>query len=524
MKRFTFLFSTLFFILFSSNVYASGVDSLNITSKYITLGESFYTDYFTGYYVYTNTSFFKDENGKLHGVFISNYELYYCTSIDSGYTWSSDHILSTHDGDFRRAVIYADEDGIPYIACTVNPYFNYGNPTGIEYGDEFRYNVYVLFLEEDQWVEELVFNSTINTGFSGNFGCMVDELYKDLNNDLILIGHRYGWYTYGGELWEFKRDTSETWSEYSIIQGYSDTPVDHTTSDCRSYLKANGERDLIYTRPYNASGVTELVSKHFNGIEWSVPTVLTEDLINHAAWDLSIGSAEEMYLIHYNNEPSPHVNMYTDFVSSVELDLDFSLVDTIQTAKIHATQNGLLDLIVYPLNTDTVVLYVSEDFGVTWGEPFYLSRKIFPGTLPITDQFSNQGTDLEFLRVSRVSTVEPFGPDSLYYGHVEQVNTTYLGIVDYKVLESNLSVYPNPFTEELTVEYFHHSASEVNVKIYNLQGKVVMNRDYSAVPGKTMVRIYLGDLDAGTYIFEIYDSENTRRSVKKILKLPNRNF
>jgi hypothetical protein len=524
MKKFTLLILLSLF-LSTGNVRGTGIDSLNLTSSFITLGDTWYTDYFTNYYVYTNYSFFKDENGGLHAVFISNYELYYCNSMDGGVNWETEQIVSTHDGDFKEAVIYVNEDGKPFIAATVNPYFDYGNPTGISYGDEFRYSVYYFYQLEGNWVEEEVYNSTLDPQWSGNYGIRVNELYQNLEGEMVLMGSRYGWYTYGGQIWEFVRGESE-WQEPNLIQNYSDTPVDHATEVSRSYLKDDGTRYIMYSRPYNASGILELVYIHNTDGSWSEPTLLTNDMINHSAWDISISSDQDLYLIHYSNDPAPHINMMTDFEESVELNVDLSMVDTIQAAKIHITKDNILDLLVYPFNTDTVILFASEDFGTTWSDPMYLQRKDFPGVLPNCDQFSDQGSDLEFIRVTRVSSTEPYGPDSLFYNHIEQINTTALGIADYEKLDPKLSVYPNPFSDIVTINFLLNRASELSIRIYNLHGKVVYDESYQGVIGENRIQEDLSDLDSGSYIIEVIETDNPdktmQRSSLKVLKLTGR--
>jgi hypothetical protein len=507
------------FLLPLQKMEAQGIDSLNITSTYITLGESWYTDYFTGYAVYTDRSFFKDENGGLHAVFLSNYKLYYCFSED-GSTWSTEQISNDHDGDFREAVIYADDQGNPYIAVTVNPYYNYGNPTGVNYGDEFRYNVYYYFKDGGNWVEELVYDSTLDPGFLGNYGCRVNELYKNLDGDMVLIGHRYGWYTYGGELWEFTRDAAGGWSGTTIIHAYDDTPVDHATESSKSYLKASGERYLIYSRPYNSSGIAELVYMSNMEGEWSAPTVLTTDLINYRSWDLSVSPNEEMYLIHYSNNPTPHVNLYTDFGASVEIPVDLSMVDEIQHAKIHITRDGILDLLVYPADPEqTAILYASEDLGETWSDPINVERSDFPGVLPATDQFSDQGVDLEFLRISRISAVEPYGPDSLFYNHIEQFNTGTLSTSEYERSDDGLTLYPNPFSDVVTVGYIVRNSGELNIRVFNLQGKLVADFNRAGAAGENQIQLDLGDLDSGTYVIEVLETEGGRTHARKIVKL-----
>jgi len=519
MYRFVFLF----LILFSFSVQnskAQEIDSLNITGSFITLGESWYTDYFTGYAVYTDRSFFKDENGGLHVVFLSNYKMYYCYS-DDGQSWSTEQIAGEHDGDFREAVIYADADGNPYIAVTINPYYNFGNPTGINYGDEFRYNAYFFYKDGENWMEELVFDSTIDGGFSGNFGCKVNELYKNQQGEMVLIGHRYGWYAYGGTYWEFTRDTEGNWSTHTIHE-YNDTPIDHSSESSRIFLKSNGERHLIYSRPYNADGLTELAYMSNTEGEWSEPMVLTTDMINYRSWDLSVSPDEEMYLIHYSNDPMPHINMYTGFDESMELDIDLSMVTELQHAKIHITKDGILDLLVYPANLDSALLYVSEDFGMTWGSPFTVARTDFPGVLPVTDQYSDQGVDLEFIRIVRVSSVEPFGPDSLFYNHIEHINSS-LGVRDFEDTSDQLNIYPNPAKEIITLNYSLKRSGALNISVFTLEGRLVDNRIVAGNTGENVIQMDLESLDSGTYILEIRESNqgstNLRRATKKFVKL-----
>lgn len=508
------LLALLIFLSFSVyKVEAQGIDSLNITSTYVTLGEAWYVDYFTSY-SYTGRSFFKDESGGLHVAFIANYKLHYCYSED-GLTWNTEQVTSTYDGDFKEAVIYADADGNPYIATTVNPYFDYGNPTGVTFGNEFRYSMYYFYKSGDNWVEEEVFNSTLITGYQGNYGGRVNELYMDMNGDMVLTACRYGWYSYGGELWEFTRSSEGSWSPLSIIHTYNDTPVDHATELSRSLLHSTGERNMIYTRPYNSSGVTELAYMNYAEGGWSPPIVLTTDLINHASWDLSIGPDEELFLIHYSNNPTPHINMYTDFDESAELNVDLSMVATLQHAKIHVTEDGILDLFVYPADSDTALLFASEDYGITWSAPMGVAKADFAGILPVTDQFSDQGLDLEYIRFSRVSPTEPYGPDSLYYSHIDQINTSTLGISRYEESREELLIYPNPFLEIATVKITLDQPIDLTIRVYNLEGKMVLSRRYRGSVGDNQILLGMEQLDSGTYIIEVLDSDQGMGSMPR---------
>ncbi len=518
------LFLLLFLFLPTQKSEAQGIDSLNITSTFVTLGESWYTDYFTGYAVYTGRSFFKDANGGLHVVFLANYKLFYCYSED-GLIWNTEQISSLHDGDFREAVIYADSDGNPHIAVTINPYYDYGNPTGITYGDEFRYSVYYFYKEAETWMEEEVYNSTLITGYPGNFGCRVNELYQNMDGEMVLIGSRYGWYTYGGEFWEFTRDTEGNWSDAAMIHVFSDTPIDHATDLGRCYLKSNGERYLVYTRPYNSSGNPELAYMSNTDGNWSAPMVLTTDMINHASWDMSISPDEDMYLIHYSNNPTPHINLYTDFSGATEIPVDLSLLTEIQHAKIKITHDGILDLMVYPpyQTSDEVYVYVSEDYGETWSDPITILRADAPGVLPVTDQYSDQGTDFEYINISRVSSVEPYGPDSLFYNHVEHINTSTLGIEDYGGALEELSMFPNPFWDMVTINYSLREQSELNIRIFTMRGKMVLDKTFQGNAGENQIQMNLNELDPGTYVIEVLELDRSndisRTATRKLVKL-----
>ncbi|MCA1752791.1 MAG: T9SS type A sorting domain-containing protein [Flavobacteriales bacterium] len=510
----------LFFVLLSLSmlkVGAQGIDSLNVTNSFVTVGEAFYTDYYTNYSVYNNRSFFKDENDGLHMVFMSNYKLIYCYSSDAGSTWTTEEISTDLDGTFKLAVIYADADGNPYIAATVNPNFNYGNPTNVGSSQEFRFDVHFLYKEAGQWMVENVHMSS-----SSNYGMEVTELYMDENSDLVLIGNRFGWYTFGGQIYEYKRSEG-VWSDLNIIHEFSENSDNHFTFLSYSVLNANGTRDIVFSRySYNIQS-PELMSIHYNGESWEDPNSITTDIGGFRNWSMTTDNDGGSWLAYFSNDPSPHVDLLIDLEEPVTLDIDLSLVDTIQATVIHYTNDGVLDLLVYPLHSDTAVLYVSEDYGLTWGAPLYADRAQLTGILPVRDQLSNQTTELEFMHISRVSNVEPFGPDSLFYNHVELIDSSILGVAEYESANNKLSLYPNPFAEMFTVNYLLEKQGELNIRIFTLHGKLVAARNYLGSVGENQIQMDLGHLDAGTYIIEVIEldqkSNDLHKASHKLIKL-----
>lgn len=516
MKRFALIIFILLFIS-TPKVEAQGIDSLSMTSTYITLGESWYTDYYTNYSVYTNRSFFKDENDGLHMVFISNYKLIYCFSADSGNTWVTDEISTDFDGTYKMAVIYADGDGNPYIAATVNPHFNYGNPTNVGYSEEFRFDVKFLYMDGGDWMIENVYSSS-----DSNYGMEVSELYMDENGDLVLIGNRFGWWTYGGAIYELTRSEG-TWSELNIIHEFSEASDNHFTFYSYSVLNSNGTRDIIFSRySYNIQS-PELLSIHYDGENWSEPNSITYDIHHYNTWSMTTDNDGGSWLAYFSNDVAPHISLSIGLEDPVEMDIDLTLVDTIQSIKIHYLDDGLLDLMVTPLNTDTALLFISEDYGANWAAPLYVNKALFAGVLPARDQLSDQTTDLEFMSVSRVSHVEPFGPDSLFYNHIAQINSSTVGITEYENSSDHLSLHPNPVSDVVTVNYSLEEPSKLNIRIFTVQGKMIADRIYQGSIGENQILMDLGYLKSGTYIIEILELDHTKnglhKATKKLVKL-----
>ena len=509
------LFIALFLILFSPVVKGNGIDSLKIDNTFIDVGEVWYTDYFTNYSVWTPRSFFKDVNGGLHIAFLSNYKLNYYYSHDGGETWVGEEIVTGLEGGIKFAVICADENGSPYIAITVNSYYNYGNPTNISFGQEFAFDTYFLLKNEGFWSIETVHIHT------GNYGNRVSELYREPDGRFVLLGSRAGWYDYGGEIWEFTRNIDGAWSALNVIYDYGDTPVDHSLIYVYSVNNQNEEKDLIYCRHYNAEGVPEVATIHFDGTTWGSPMTLTNPLYNYVSWDMTQDRTGNSWIASFINDPEPMVFLSENFQSAMQIPIDFSLLGDISAVRINYTNDQLLNLIIYPMESDSVLVILSENMGQTWGDPIYADRSIMGGNFAKTDQYGDILPDLEFIKIIRVSSEEPFGPDSLFYGNVEKINST-LGIDQNEAVNSTLNFYPNPVMDELTVTYDLSIPAELNLMIYNLQGKEVFKKNYSGNQGETIIKLDIGFLDAGTYIIEVFENgyPTNQSAGKKLIKLP----
>ncbi|MEM9937143.1 MAG: T9SS type A sorting domain-containing protein, partial [Bacteroidota bacterium] len=93
---------------------------------------------------------------------------------------------------------------------------------------------------------------------------------------------------------------------------------------------------------------------------------------------------------------------------------------------------------------------------------------------------------------------------------------------DLEVIEGEsgiLSLFPNPASSQLVLEYATDSSSEVYLVIMNLQGQVLEEDERRIQSGVNRISILLGDLPQGIYLLSVMNEESGERSVNKFIKL-----
>ena len=77
-----------------------------------------------------------------------------------------------------------------------------------------------------------------------------------------------------------------------------------------------------------------------------------------------------------------------------------------------------------------------------------------------------------------------------------------------------LTVYPNPATDRLTVEFTLTQAESVTAQIVDLTGKVLRHNTIDGVDGSNQIQLNLNGISKGLYLLEINTSEG--KSVRKV--------
>ena len=132
-----------------------------------------------------------------------------------------------------------------------------------------------------------------------------------------------------------------------------------------------------------------------------------------------------------------------------------------------------------------------------------------------------QGTDVEvniegmnvFINESQVTLADVDAQN----GVVHVINAVLLpeGVSINEITSiENLSVYPNPASEFVTVSYTATASEAVSYRMTDLSGKSVIARDLGVRNGAQIENIDLSNVASGMYILEI--TSGTKRSVQKV--------
>jgi len=81
-----------------------------------------------------------------------------------------------------------------------------------------------------------------------------------------------------------------------------------------------------------------------------------------------------------------------------------------------------------------------------------------------------------------------------------------------------LGAYPNPIVDNVTVQFYLHQSENINVKVYDITGKLVFKNIASNLSiGVNYMQLNLQSLEAGTYNLVL--ETNFHRSTKKLVKI-----
>ncbi len=82
--------------------------------------------------------------------------------------------------------------------------------------------------------------------------------------------------------------------------------------------------------------------------------------------------------------------------------------------------------------------------------------------------------------------------------------------IDPVVEKEAVSVYPNPFTNEIKISLVTEKSEQVSMELYNTDGKLVQRSVVNATQGEQIINLTTANIPQGTYILKVSTSEMTK--------------
>ncbi len=84
--------------------------------------------------------------------------------------------------------------------------------------------------------------------------------------------------------------------------------------------------------------------------------------------------------------------------------------------------------------------------------------------------------------------------------------------------EHSFNIFPNPFTDKITIQYAALSSRNISVEVYDVMGKVVYTENKYSNVGQNQLEINAGDLSRGLYYIKVYAEEKNLINTLKVVK------
>ena len=87
-------------------------------------------------------------------------------------------------------------------------------------------------------------------------------------------------------------------------------------------------------------------------------------------------------------------------------------------------------------------------------------------------------------------------------------------LFSFENADIDVNIYPNPSKGQFTVRLNSSTSEDVQVKLFDLNGRVVFNKKYKSDTNFEQ-RIHINDISSGMYFIEV--KEGVKKTTKKII-------
>lgn len=476
--------------------------TIDTTEQYTSIG-------FCGVYNYLWDQGVIDSEGSIHFVYVHNYKLFCYTSTDNGVTWTAEQIITGKEGKIRTAMIGLAPGNKKLIVYTVNDAFINGS---VPYYSEFLYDAYAAVDEESGWVITKLYTHTTNNGLLP-FGIITDE-----NGIVHALLSKYGWYLYGGELYETMY-TSETqqWSGLATMKIFNDRPIDNAVMYIgKTALAANGDILCMYQRLGTVASTynVEMLVKTSAG--WQAPHVILQNNSYSTYNRFDIDNDDQgNYCVGYF-EPwgtnGPQIYLARNTYQNFELFENFESTDTLIKMSIHSQEDGTSILYCNFKHSYPKILKFKDNLlsesatmpDFPQEDSVNVMKFIYP--IPNKSNFSDKKDFYGFTTIYFGKDGNDVLPFYLLFSTFK-LTQDYTWIPQNDLSDFDLTIWPNPVGNILRIDGPNTSGSET-LSIYNYIGKLVYRERLNK-------ELNVSHLPSGMYILRIDQTQQTFKFIKQ---------
>ena len=221
-------------------------------------------------------------------------------------------------------------------------------------------------------------------------------------------------------------------------------------------------------------------------------------------------SSKENYNISRTKNPDLS-QPFTGRPDSIKFWVRFTCPDSLQEARMSALIHGNYD-VRDPENTDSIncanqIMAIAR-LNFTRGDEEW--REI---SVPFT--YVNKSVEPAFILITFTTNAiagAGSGKDTLFIDDIEFVYVDHTGLDEYEVRQSQLSVYPNPATDHITVSF--PNMQNGKLFIYNIVGEQIMSRELADETSN----ISVAGLAKGIYMVRVTDDKGIVGTKKLIIR------
>ena len=405
------------------------------------------------------------------------------------------------------------------------------NPTNIEYGVAGFYNVEltVTNLAGNNSTTKVAYITVSDTvrpipGFYGSpqAYCNLTEIVKFVDTSKYCP---YAWnWTFSPNTVTFENGTSALSENPEVLFAQSGT-----YSVTLAVANANGTRsvtkhDYIMAGGFKAPFSEDFESNSFNTKGWTI-----ENPDNEVTWALTEASGSspgnKAAWMNFFNYPAP-AGRRDRLISPV---LNFTGSNPIFMTFNHAYASR------YSTFSDSLIVYISEDCGVSWERLLALGEKgqgTFATAPKQTTFFAPVSADqwcsgtygsrcnvIDLTPWANKSNIQIAFESYNKYGnnlYLDNINiSSTVSVKDLTMSTNKIQVYPNPTSGMVSIYSAQH-IEELTISVFNAQGLLVYS--YEVKPSSNLSEtINLGNLPKGVYLMK-FSGNNTSEQQKLIIK------